>query len=375
MWQDHIATAKTVSSPLVKFGAIFDRLVAAHEHRRAPGPTDKLTVLYLEVCAFLTDELGVRLLEHCIRDHVCVPENPLWLVNLNKLVRAFIYQRESLSTGLKAAPRSLAASVSRLRPSRPPCPRTRAMVTQLVADTYASVRDLDEWREPLLEEILLPLLEKLLSSETDPAVAGPGIQILREVTNDELINSLVDDTEPVAHDGVDLFDRLHHLAYDIASSVTKPEGVPVGTSPKAVRTAPRHERSAHQAVLCMIGMFNDALETASRYAACKCINLFRDLLSLLSPHTHANVSQNLNDLGHDLTPLTDPLPTPTRLVILQWAMRLRADQEHRVQFIRDSDVSGLATIFQRVGVAATAAYGPNGSVASPAPPRSARAVS
>lgn len=340
-----------MASPLIPFAAIFDRLVATHEQRRTPGPTDKLTILYLEVCAFLTDELGVRLVQHCIDDHVCVPENPLWLARLNKLVRAFVYQRESPHSGSKAGLRNLAASLGRSRAPRSPCAQTRAMVMQLVLETYASVRDLEEWRDPLLEEIVIPLLQKVLSSEVDDVIAQAAMVILREVAHDELVNSLAEDAVPSVHEEGDLFDRLHLLAFTIASTTAKVEQTLPASSTRAGRALPipAKDGPAHRAVLCLIGMFNDALETASHYAAGKCVDIYRDLLSLLSPHVHANVAQSLGELSHDLKPLTEPVPTPTRLVILQWSMRLRADQEHRVQFVRDTDVSGLAGIFQRVG--------------------------
>lgn len=125
----------------------------------------------------------------------------------------------------------------------------------------------------------------------------------------------------------------------------------------------RREALAHRSILTLIKLFQDSLSVSTAYSNLQCAAIFKDLVLLLRPaqdphttlpgdHSPSATSNvfSFNDLDHHLQRKSPPvtLHTPAKLAILKTLVRLRADEEHRVHFVRDLDIDGLAGIIGRV---------------------------
>jgi hypothetical protein len=98
-------------------------------------------------------------------------------------------------------------------------------------------------------------------------------------------------------------------------------------------------------------------------ASARCIIIYKDLIRLLAPHPTNNRSlgaRNESPSGRRDSRSSEPeVPTicpKARLTILQWLMRLRANQEHRIWLkqVLDDSATPLATILSRMHTQADA---------------------
>lgn len=125
----------------------------------------------------------------------------------------------------------------------------------------------------------------------------------------------------------------------------------------------RREKLAYKAVITFIKLFQDCLAISTSYSNLQCAAIFKHLVHLLrpaqDPHLGLPIDSSpvfngnpfsFNDLDHHLKRTSSPstLQSSAKVAILKCLVRLRADEEHRVQFVRDVDIEGLASIIGRV---------------------------
>ncbi|WAQ80820.1 hypothetical protein PtA15_1A158 [Puccinia triticina] len=470
-------TQGTNQSPLVPFGKIFTLLFIrrAEETRcaAADGAQDKLLELMswnlitidkyyslsIILSRYLSTPLKLSLIDQIQSDQVCSPENPSWLSNLVLLLDGFFefdVDRTTLTNNNnnnnnnninKSTVKSSAPSGS----SSPADSQVRLL--RLIHEIFMEIRDLEEWREELLQEVVIPTLSRFLllpdlRSCDNPVLIDLVMDLIREVTHNELVNELLSNQDqtvgeqeshqdPTGNKSLDTYDRLRKLLMTTAkmgqlidieditqltqstrstqqsdldsippaqneaipnlslpsTPFSTPSSLPLKASTTTSTTisntifsphrlssnnneqasqrcdpvfAKRQHDLSYKAVVTLIRMLTDSLKISTGYSNAKCVSIFVDLIGLLrpanglinsssNPHSHQAQSGlphsfSLGDLDHDLQRKADEsqIDNRARLAILKCLLRLRADEEHRIQFVRDLEIEGLAQIIGRV---------------------------
>ncbi|EPQ27420.1 uncharacterized protein PFL1_04958 [Pseudozyma flocculosa PF-1] len=130
--------------------------------------TPKLAALLLSLAPILPDGTIVDLVQYYRSQHLCLPSNPDWIPNIRALLQAFYHRHEQMLEDLGVVPAPLAR---------------RKLVSLLFDHVYSAVEDMDTERNTLMLEIILPLANSTLFSETDSDIE----QHLRRV----LVNAAV----------------------------------------------------------------------------------------------------------------------------------------------------------------------------------------
>jgi len=293
---------------------------------------------------------------------LCLPTHPEWLERTQELVKAFYLPPPTRAGG--AGTRSLRRGAS---------PVVRARILQSVASIHAHVRFLPRQRDELVDTVIMPLLETSLELETDPQVAEAMVSLMTSLGRDVLDDVDDEDTGPLG-----FFDRLRLLLVKMAKSADRtlhrrspsapstpaskrtgfaplsryagkdasPSSSRIGGAPPPILDATDPPEVSSVAVMGLMSIFHLCLEHSTPAAAEKAVVIYRDLLLLFAPN-HLST-----------TPDAAPEPTisiRTRLLILQWLVRLRADASHRVHWIHDVDITGPAKVLGRLAAAAAAA--------------------
>ncbi|KAA1127546.1 Tuberous sclerosis 2-like protein [Puccinia graminis f. sp. tritici] len=441
-------TEGTKQSPLVPFGKIFSLLFIRHaaEIRSADGPQDKMSELmswnpitidkYYGLCItlsrYLSNPLKLSLIDQIESDQVCSPEYPSWLSNLILLLDGFFeFDLDRTALSNKSAGKSSLGSCS----SNPSPADSQVRLLRLIHNIFMEIRDLEEWREELLQEVVIPTLGRFLllpdlRSFDNPVLIDLVMDLIREVTHNELVNELLSNQDQVGEQekhqdltgkSLDTYDRLRKLLMttakmgqlididDITRFTNSPstqqadqdsipplqnEVIPAAStttsttisntifSPHRVTSSNHHEQVrisersdavfakrqhelSYKAVVTLIKLLTDSMKISTGYSNAKCVSIFVDLIGLLRPanglvnstnsqshaaHSGLPHSFSLSDLDHDLQRKADEsqIDNRARLAILKCLLRLRADEEHRIQFVRDLEIEGLAQIVGRV---------------------------
>ncbi|KAA1106410.1 hypothetical protein PGT21_050159 [Puccinia graminis f. sp. tritici] len=458
-------TEGTKQSPLVPFGKIFSLLFIRHaaEIRSADGPQDKMSELmswnpitidkYYGLCItlsrYLSNPLKLSLIDQIESDQVCSPEYPSWLSNLILLLDGFFeFDLDRTALSNKSAGKSSLGSCS----SNPSPADSQVRLLRLIHNIFMEIRDLEEWREELLQEVVIPTLGRFLllpdlRSFDNPVLIDLVMDLIREVTHNELVNELLSNQDQVGEQekhqdltgkSLDTYDRLRKLLMTTAkmgqlididditrftnspstqqadqdsipplqneviptvsvpnTPFTTPSSLPLKAStttsttisntifsPHRVTSSNHHEQVrisersdavfakrqhelSYKAVVTLIKLLTDSMKISTGYSNAKCVSIFVDLIGLLRPanglvnstnsqshaaHSGLPHSFSLSDLDHDLQRKADEsqIDNRARLAILKCLLRLRADEEHRIQFVRDLEIEGLAQIVGRV---------------------------
>lgn len=325
----------------------------------SPPWTPKLASFLLTLSPILPDETVSKLVQYYWTQHLCLPSNPDWLLNIRALLQAFFYRTETRAqhghTGEGA----------------------RQELVSLVFDhVYNAVQDLTTERDLFMTEIVLPLANSTLSSETDPrtetllrsvlvnAAVLSGSQIPGPIDPDaDAVES--SRKEQTDSDFEEVFVEVRKLLCRLARSapthkavafeVPADEAQDQETSPAshARRGTSPGEAKARNAALDMIAIFNRmAFSTPwiansvdrdidmsirrrwEKKTRAGCIAIFRDLLELLRVKIPAATSATT---GSHAPASAGSACTLTRLAILEWLLRLRTDRQHRVYLAGDLD--------------------------------------
>ncbi|SCV74251.1 BQ2448_6683 [Microbotryum intermedium] len=341
------------------FAALLRRLIRAWRHEDGfSGPSERVLTLLISLASHLPESYALHVLEQAEAHALCLPTRTEWLSRTQEILKAF-YVLPSRGQG----------STRVLYPGATALVRRRAL--QLVSSLHSQLHHQSEHRDELVSTIILPLLETSFEVETDAEVAEVMITLSNEVVRDSL------GTEDDKSEGpLGPFDRLRLLLVRNAKGSVRPfdrYSTSAPTTPKArrshlaslsryhkdnppsaMRSSPSisapvatpslagsttHEPTdvTHVAVMGLITMFHVCLETSTYESSEKGVQIFRDLLALLSPAA-TPTSDALTDYA---------IPLRTRMLILTWLVRLRADASHRIQWVHDVDITSSATALYR----------------------------
>ncbi|GAA5945788.1 hypothetical protein JCM10213_002728 [Rhodosporidiobolus nylandii] len=336
------------------------------------GPSHSVFSLLVSLAPHLSEGYAQVVLEQCELGGLCLPSHPEWLDRTQEVVKAF-YILPARTGSTRSLRRGVSSTV-------------RQRVLQFITTLHGHLRLLPSPRRQLVDAVIIPLLETSLEGETDVQVAQAMVALVAEVGRDSL--DVVDEAE---EGPLGAFDRLRLLLVKMAktsnralhrqsfSSPATPkrvaglasvsraynrEGSPASsrilapTLPTPVDPNEPPEISA-VAAMGLISIFHLCLEHSSPPASEKAVVVYRDLLSLFSPAYLADT---------DAPSEPSPVSLRTRLLILQWLVRLRADASHRVHWIREVDITGPAKLLSRL-----AAVEENGDDPAAGAPLSARA--
>ncbi|GAA5962826.1 hypothetical protein JCM21900_004100 [Sporobolomyces salmonicolor] len=351
---------------LTAFTSLLRKVIRAWRSPGFTGPSEAVFSLLISLSPHLSDHYAQIVLEQCEADALCLPSHPEWLDRTQEVVKAF-YVLPSRGGGARAFRRGVS-------------PATRRRTLQLIASLHSHLRPLPAQRKVLVDTVIMPLLETSLESETDVEVAESMVGLVRELGRDALEEESDNEKGPLG-----TFDRLRLLLVKMAKNSTRVfdrQTISSPTTPKSKRntgfaalsryssttsTSSPSARRASQttpstgshapegqeppevsavAVMGIISIFHLCLEQSTHPASERGVILFRDLLSLLlsaSPASPVDISD------------TPVISLRTRLLILQWLVRLRADASHRIHWIHDVDITGPARVIGRIGVSSESA--------------------
>ena len=119
--------------------------------------TPKLAALLLSLAPLLPDSLMNDLVLFYKVHDFCLPWTPEWITNIRSLLAAFFHRHQMVSNDFGA--------------SSAPQPR-RSLVALVFEHVYEIVQDLPEHRCTLMLEVILPLAQSALASESDEVIEG-----------------------------------------------------------------------------------------------------------------------------------------------------------------------------------------------------------
>ncbi|BGP06919.1 Tuberous sclerosis 2-like protein [Rhodotorula toruloides] len=338
---------------LVAFTSLLRRVVRAWCSDDFTGPAHAVFSLLVSLAPHLSDHYARLTLDQCRSGALCLPSHPEWLELTQELVKAFYVPPSRANGGTRSMRRSVT-------------PVVRSRIMQSVTTIHSHVRYLPGPRRQLVDTVIMPLLETSLEAETDVQVASSMVALVTELGRDVL-----DETEGEGEGPLGMFDKLRLLLIKMAksskrtldrqptSTPTTPATRRVGafaplsrygnsgspaaqrgasSSPAALDIADPPELSS-VAVMGLMSIFHVCLEHSTPAASEKAVVVFRDLLHLFAPGYLS---------PPDVTPEPAVVPLRTRLLILQWLVRLRADASHRINWMSDVDITGPAKLLGRL---------------------------
>ena len=298
------------------------------------GPLDRLLSMLSRLSGHLSDDVATFMLRQYDEEQLCLPSHGAWLERLAEVV-AF------LEPG--------AAEASVLRPSRS---KTRQAALATLTEAYVAVRDSAAYRDELVETIVMPLLARLLRPAVwDPELATGLLALIHELVMDALANAQlaasVSSGEAVGGDTAgQLFDRLRVMMVAL-THLTMPRAMAASSSGRRTVSSARSVASGPSViepvraspatdvgvfgVAGLIDMFSAAVCLGSAPASTRAIFIFRDLIALIAPSPTG----------------TSDIPRFARFAALQFLVRLRARQDHRIYVEPEADVAALAVTIGR----------------------------
>ncbi|KAM0754883.1 hypothetical protein T439DRAFT_352854 [Meredithblackwellia eburnea MCA 4105] len=351
---------------LSAFSSLLEKVVAAWRSPTFSGPSERVFALLVSLAPHLGDEHAQIVIDQCDHNDLCLPSHPEWLDRIQEVVKAFytLPNPQSISTPTSNVRRAVASSATRRR------------ALQLLSSLHSHVRHLDSLRETFVASIVMPLLETTFETESDVDVVEVLLALLVEIARDALpLGEKADqDDGPLG-----TFDRIRLLLVRVARGSVRPSdrvSASIPTTPKVKRGVglsslskvgseaspsssmrssasisapapssgnagpqPDHKDVPFLAVLALIKIFHLCLARSTPASSENAIVLFRDLLGLLAPA--ALTTSDTPDVV---------IPLRTRLAILQWLVRFRADAAHRVHWLLEVDISAPSQILGRVGI-------------------------
>lgn len=314
----------------------------------SPPWTPKLASFLLTLSPILPDATVSKLVQYYWTQHLCLPSNPDWLSNIRALLQAFFYRDDSQA----------GTSDQRARYD---------LVSLLFDHVYNAVQDLTAERDLFMTDVVLPLANSTLSSETDPRTESllRSVLVHAAVLSGSHIPGPIDpgaeavqssDHNQADTDFEEVFIEVRKLLCRLARSAPANKAVAFDTAINETKDDQAHstshtsrcssltETKARNAALDLIAIFNRmAFSTPwiansvdrdidlsirqrwERKTRAGCIAIFRDLLDLLKVRSTSSSTSGGSAC------------TSTRLAILEWMLRLRTDRQHRVYITGDMD--------------------------------------
>ncbi|GAA5982328.1 hypothetical protein JCM11641_002012 [Rhodosporidiobolus odoratus] len=350
---------------LVAFVSLLRKVIRAWRSDDFTGSSHSVFRLLVSLSPHLSEGYAQLVLDQCETTGLCLPAHPDWLDRVRKVVKAF-YALPARNGGSRSLRRGVA-------------PIVRRGVILFLTALHSHFRLLPGPRAELVNTVIMPLLETSLEAETDLQVAEAMVTMVKELGRDTLDDAEGEDGPLGAFDRLRILlvkmtktaARLHRQSFSTPATPKRvaglaslsraygKEGSPGPSrilSPSLSANGDTNEPPEVSAVAAMglISIFHLCLEHSTPAASEKAIAVYRDLLSLFAP-------AYLVDPDDAVDP--SPVSLRTRLLILEWLVRLRADASHRIHWLRDVDISGPAQILSRLasvddGEASVTAEGP-----------------
>lgn len=354
---------------LAAFNSLLRNIINKWREPNFSGPSERLFALLVSLAPHLNETYARILLEQCVANDLCLPSHPEWLERTQEVANAFYALPPTRSAN---GPRSIRKGAT---------PATRKRAIELVASLHSQLRHLDSARKTLTDTIILPLLESSFEHETDAEVADLMLALACDVGGPTALEAVDESEEGAETEGDEdgsssSFHRLRQLFVRTAKgravghfgssasapSTPRPRRISLTslsrynkeTSPSQVRSAsasqsPMPDASSQPepldvsflAITGLIHLFHFCLAQGQDAASEKAVIVFRDLLALLAPASSPAIAD---------PSAVSALSLRTRLAILQWLVRLRADASHRIHWIKDVDITRPAKIISRMAV-------------------------
>lgn len=350
---------------LAAISSLLQKVYRAWSSSDFMGPSERVFTLLVSLAPHLSDRDAHAVIDQCAQHDLCLPSHPEWLDRTQEVVRAFYL--------LPLQDRNVNSRTS----LRVASSATRRRALQLLSNLHSHLRLLDNLRQALVDSVLMPLLEATFETETDVEVVDVLLTLLVEVARDDLPLEARSTSFPSPTATV--FDRIRLLLvrvakgnvrpndrisssikqkrpagfaslsrYHMDSSTTAMRSSPSISAPVAGSAQPGQPLSEADdvpflAVLALLSIFHLCLSRSTPASSEKAVLIFRDLLGLLSPSAVTSAAD----------PPNIAVSLRTRVVILQWLVRLRADAAHRIHWVPVVDITGPATILGRLVVPST----------------------
>lgn len=336
------------------YARLVGRLYLAWRSPAFTGSSVRALSLLVSVAEALPTSVSTVVLSHAQATHLCHPPYPGWLERTQAFIETFFDGQTATTT-------------------------TRLQVLDILAKQYRDLREFDQPRDQLVRQVLLPLLERSFSVTSSAVVAARLANLVVQIGKDDepvdatdeqnhatsfdIVKSLLvksakpsnhvarsplERSNPSTPRGVQrtltsgsTVSRTSHNLRDSPSAPRNSSAAPSSSDqPHAVVQSPEGDNDvadiALTAVIGLIELFNACLLRSSRAGAHRAIAVFRSLLGILNSATSGEGSTT---------------STKSRLAILQWLVRLRADSAHRIYWSRDVDIEDAAAIISRNGSA------------------------
>ena len=271
-----------------------------------------------------------------------------WLVRLQKVLEVFfpttpiLVMRDTLKGGRRAA-------------------------IQMLQDAYNAAHGYSDHVGNIIEQLLLPLCERALPNEKDVTIAASILSMMEGC----LMDSFMVDCEQNESSAIRLdcilvsLMRLsrHHPQTQITDPPIPPaahaKGYTAGRSPDRSSSRPVQISLPVDTGLCaaqsLISLFFECIVAANHACAELAVRIFRHLLELSFPLPLDKVK-------------SAKAPTKTRLAVLQFLTRLRADQRHRIWCRQIVDFEALAASIDRLTISESDTHMEQFQASSTAPP-------
>ncbi|KAH8922076.1 hypothetical protein BT69DRAFT_269711 [Atractiella rhizophila] len=354
------------------YDAVFHRLVLVLRTHSFSGPVDHLFELLTRLAPHLSEMTIIPFLDQCQRDLLFYPAEEDWLQKLHEALTAFYVEPYASASHSVLFKKSKSSTIQKIPTS------VRRKMLAILKQLHMDITEMETYRDLLTMRVIIPLLEQTLPVETEAEVAEDALMLLVSLAQAWFKLEM-----PIhsSSGNRDFFERLKSLFLELTKapeiaqrrelppSIAKGQRRGMGLSmlrnPKEASTANLKApytltsplRLSDQStgdgadipVLAMgalVSLFHIALDQSSRPSLVRCVHIFRDLIELLFP-AQSTDADSLPDGKDGQITKQHPVPVRARLVILQWLMRLRAGPDHRIYFVQEVDVFGLAEQLRR----------------------------
>ena len=323
--------------------------------------TPKLAALLLSLAPLLPGDMMESLIQYYKSHDLCLPCTPEWINNIRALLTALFHRSDTGDSLSQPSSTTLAR---------------QSLVSLIFEHVYEIIQDLPQHRCNLMLDVILPLAQATLGSETDEVVDTMIRTVLTEGAATAISQSHIDPTEEDKDDeekATDLIEKDQRIFDDVCnlfcrlarSTSTIPPVRSTNESSKGLLPPHvsfmdppgSHEHKPMTRSHSRTGSINGSSSPPKSKATKQCksaLNLIAIINKLAFSSPWALLSLSLAkdlEVSHNLwekrareacivifqrlldlvRPEGQEVPCiPVRLTILQWLVRLRTDRQHRV---------------------------------------------
>ncbi|WFD34141.1 Tuberous sclerosis 2-like protein [Malassezia cuniculi] len=317
----HVAIWKSAARPpatniVAVSMRVAEELVHLVQQHQSAEIRTSLAPLRVALASMLPDEMLVDIVDQFRGQHEYVPGAPGWIEHLLELVDGFFFREMEC----------VAAS---------PAVTARTYVMKLVYEEYNAVQDMPQFSDAIAKQIVVPVAERVLSSEQSTEVASMLRHMLRHAATCAAL-----DADP------SMFDRIRSIfiacvsggkqAADISEPHSRDTSVSTGVTDSDYGRTTHTTRAVH-AVSDIIDVFQQLVfslpSTAAGMCTPTCMETCRTRAAVAATHLFRDLIQVAQNGAAEPDALDEgSVPRQARIAALQWLMSLRADRHHALYF-------------------------------------------